>query len=188
MSDKVQKNMPNTPALDNAALFCRIVDILEDARSHVARTVNSAIVMAYWLIGREIVEEEQKGQDRAVYGKTVVEDLSMRLTERYGKGYSPVSLWNMRKFYQTYSHRAAAILSPMGRELGQQEILSPLGKELGKRGKPQQSGGDLAKDQLSVGVDSATSFHPNLSWSHYRALMRVENEEARQFYEQEAVR
>ena len=165
-----------------------IVDILEEAPSHVARTVNSAMVVAYWLIGREIVEEEQKGQKRADYGKAVIEDLSKRLTGRYGKGYSTVSLWNMRKFYQTYIGRAAAILSPSGREFRQQKILSPVGRELGKSGNPHPPGGELTPRQRTTGVESATGFHPDLSWSHYRALMRVENEEARQFYEQEAAR
>ena len=55
---------------------------------------------------------------RADYGKAVIEDLSRRLTRRYGKGYSTVSLWNMRKFYQTYIDRAVTILSPMGSEFG----------------------------------------------------------------------
>ena len=50
------------------------------------------MVVAYWLIGREIVEEEQKGQKRADYGKAVIEDLSKRLTQRYGKGFSASSL------------------------------------------------------------------------------------------------
>ncbi|MCY4533072.1 MAG: DUF1016 N-terminal domain-containing protein [Gammaproteobacteria bacterium] len=135
MPDKIQKKSPNAPAPDDAALFGRIVDILEEARSHVARTVNSAMVGAYWLIGREIVEEEQKGQKRADYGKSVIEDLSRRLTGRYGKGYSTVSLWNMRKFYQTYIDRAAIILSPSGRKLSQQKILSPMGRELDNSGK-----------------------------------------------------
>ena len=79
MPDKILKKNSNTPVPDNAALFGRIVGILEEARTHVARTVNSAMVVAYWLIGREIVEEEQKGQKRADYGKAVIEDLSRRL-------------------------------------------------------------------------------------------------------------
>ena len=188
MPDKILKKNSNTPVPDNAALFGRIVGILEEARTHVARTVNSAMVVAYWLIGREIVEEEQKGQKRADYGKAVIEDLSRRLTGRYGKGYSTVSLWNMRKFYQTYIDRAAIILSPSGREFRQQKILSPMGRELGRSEKLHTQGGDLTPKQRPTGVESAIGFHPDLSWSHYRALMRVENEEARQFYEQEAAR
>ena len=175
MPDKILKKNLNTMVPDDSALFGRIVDILEEARSHVARTVNSAMVVAYWLIGREIVEEEQKGSKRADYGKALIEGLSKRLSERYGRGYSAISLWNMRKFYQRYMDRTPAILSPVGKESGQSKILSPLGKE-------------LAPKQHPTGVESATGFHPALSWSHYRALMRVENEEARQFYEQEAAR
>ena len=188
MPDKIQNKVPNAPAPDNTALFGRVVDILEEARSHVARTVNSAMVAAYWLIGREIVEEEQKGQKRAEYGKAVVEDLSRRLTRRYGKGYSALSLWNMRKFYQIYSGRAATILSPPGKEFRRQEILSPVGKELDNSGRFKPPNGELKSKQYSTGTESVTGFHPDLSWSHYRALMRVENEEARQFYEQEAAR
>ena len=99
------------------------------------------MVVAYWLIGREIVEEEQAGQKRADYGKAVIEDLSRRLTERYGRGYSTASLWNMRKFYQTYIGRSATILSPPGREFGQQTILSPVGRELDRSGKLHTKGG-----------------------------------------------
>ncbi|MDE0154393.1 MAG: PDDEXK nuclease domain-containing protein [Gammaproteobacteria bacterium] len=175
MPDKILKKSPNTSVPNNAALFGRIVDILEEARSHVARTVNSAMVVAYWLIGREIVEEEQKGSKRADYGKALIEGLSKRLSERYGRGYSAVSLWNMRKFYQKYMDRTPTILPPVGKESGKSKILSPPGKESTPKHYP-------------MGTEFATGFHPDLSWSHYRALMRVENEEARQFYEQEAAR
>ena len=65
------------------ALFGRVVSILEQARGNVVRAVNSNMVLAYWLIGREIVQELQGGEERAKYGKRVVEDLSARLTERY---------------------------------------------------------------------------------------------------------
>ena len=188
MADKIREKTPKMPTPDNVAVFDRIVDILEEARSQVVRTVNSTMVVAYWLIGREIVEEEQKGQYRADYGKAVIEDLSRRLTGRYGKGYSTVSLWNMRKFYQTYIGRSATILSPSGRESRKQNILSPMGRELGRSGKLHTKGGELPPNQRPTGAESATGFHPDLSWSHYRALMRVENEEARQFYEQEAAR
>ena len=97
MPDKIQNTVPNTPAPDNAEVFDRIVDILEEARSHVARTVNSAMVVAYWLIGREIVEEEQKGQRRADYGKALLQELSRRLNKRYGKGFSVTTLQDCRK-------------------------------------------------------------------------------------------
>ncbi len=80
------------------ALFDRVVTILDDARQHVARTVNSVMVIANWLIGREIVEQEQKGKRRAEYGKLLIDDLSMRLAERYGKGFSTTNLRYFRQF------------------------------------------------------------------------------------------
>ena len=187
MPDKIRKEIPNSPAPDDAVLFGRIVDILEEARSHVARTVNSAMVVAYWLIGREIIEEEQKGQKRADYGKALLQDLSRRLSKRYGGGFSVTTLQDCRKFYLTYVHRLA-IQHPLGAKFTMPAIRYPVGRELGKSGNPHPSGGELTQKQRPTGVESATGFNPDLSWSHYRALMRVENEEARQFYEQQTAR
>ena len=157
------------------ALFGRIVSILDQARGNVVRAVNSNMVLAYWLIGREIVHELQGGAKRAKYGEKVVEDLSNRLTERYGKGISAQTLWKFRLFYQAYSVRIL-ILSPAGIELSATAILSPLGIELAR-----------PKKTRPVGTELPQGFSPHLSWSHYRALMRVEKIEARDFYEREAI-
>jgi predicted nuclease of restriction endonuclease-like (RecB) superfamily len=176
--------MPKTPAKrkktkqasNTEALFDRVVTILEEARQHVARTVHSGMVLAYWLIGREIVEETQGGEARAAYGKKVIEDLSARLSERYGKGYSEENLQLFRRFYLVYSERLT-IPYPPGTEFGNDQIAYPAGTEFGMASTRHPKGGGLTE-----------GFHPDLSWSHYRALMRVENEEARLFYEQETVR
>jgi hypothetical protein len=69
-------------------IFERAVEILEGARRHVSRSVNTAMVHAYWLIGREIVEVEQRGRERAGYGDRLVEGLARRLSERFGRGFS----------------------------------------------------------------------------------------------------
>jgi hypothetical protein len=69
-------------------LFDRVAAILEQARGNVVRAVNTNMVLAYWLIGREIVEEVQRGKGRAGYGELVLSSLSTRLTERYGRGFS----------------------------------------------------------------------------------------------------
>jgi len=111
------------------ALFDLIVSILEQARGNVVRAVNTNMVLAYWLIGREIIEEIQRGKERAKYGEKVIQDLSARLTGRYGKGFSKPALWNFRQFYLAYPDRAE-ILSPVGRELADVEKLSPAGREL----------------------------------------------------------
>lgn len=156
------------------ALFGRVVSILEQARGNVVRAVNTNMVLAYWSIGREIVQELQGGEERAEYGKKVVEDLSARLTERYGNGFSSPVLWSYRQFYLVYSGRDK-ILFPPGRESGLAGNLSPTGRELTA---PQKS--------YPAGTESRQGFSPQLSWSHYRALMRVENVAARDFYEREA--
>ncbi len=89
------------------ALFARVVDIIEAARGYVARSVNTAMVQAYWLIGREIVEVEQRGEKRAGYGERVVEGLAKRLGARFGRGFSVPNLRNMRQFYLTYREGSA---------------------------------------------------------------------------------
>jgi|GEM_PF-1999878 len=97
------------PQHPEGALFNRVVSILEDAQTHVSRTVNSAMVVAYWLIGKEIVEERQQGAERTEYGKRVIADLSQRLTNRYGRGFSVPNLRNFRQFYLVYGERVPAI-------------------------------------------------------------------------------
>lgn len=84
-------------------LYEQIRQILESARSSVARTVNTTQVVANWLIGREIVEEEQKGKRRAEYAEQLLLDLSARLTAEYGRGYSVDNLEFFRRFFLEYN-------------------------------------------------------------------------------------
>lgn len=162
------------PAEQPVALFGRVVSILEQARGNVVRAVNTNMVLAYWFIGREIVEELQGGEERAEYGKKVVEDLSARLTERYGKGFSEENLQLFRRFYRVYCDRVA-ISYPPGTKFGETQKSYPMGTELIP---PEKS--------YPAGTESPHGFSPQLTWSHYRALMRVENVAARDFYEREA--
>ncbi len=156
-------------------LFDRVSSILDEARRNVVRAVNSNMVIAYWLIGREIVHELQGGEARAEYGKKVIEDLSLRLTERFGRGYSEQSLQNYRRFYFAYSERLA-IPSLTGREFSTAQITGSIVTKTT----------DLAIPHLSDG-NIHNGFSPQLTWSHYRALMRVDNTAARDFYEREAI-
>ena len=89
------------------ALFGRVAAILEQARGNVVRAVNTQMVLAYWLIGREIVQELQGGEQRAEYGKKMMAGLSERLTQRYGNGFSVPNLQNFRRFYLAYKQRVA---------------------------------------------------------------------------------
>lgn len=87
----------------SANIAADIKSILTEARSITARAVNTAMVTAYWLIGKRIVLEEQKGQDRANYGEKLLKNLSKELTAEFGNGFSYPNLYNMRLFYQTYT-------------------------------------------------------------------------------------
>ena len=83
--------------------YQKVVDLLKEAKKSVVRTVNKTMVLTYFEIGRIIVEEEQKGNVRAEYGKRKLKGLSEKLTKEFGKGFSVDNLENMRRFYLTYS-------------------------------------------------------------------------------------
>ena len=129
-----------TQSPDNGALHQAIRDILLSAKTQARRAVNDAMVQAYWQIGRLIVEDEQGGEKRAMYGKGVLSDLSRRLTAEFGKGFTPDNLRNFRQFYLCFTR---------------EEIRDTVCSEL--------------------------------TWSHFRLLMRVEQSAARAWYANEAV-
>jgi hypothetical protein len=89
-------------ALKASPVYERIRQILESARTNVARSVNTTQVVANWLIGREIVEEEQKGVRKAGYGDQLLAELSARLVEGYGRGYSATNLRWFRQLFLCY--------------------------------------------------------------------------------------
>ena len=119
------------------AVYKDIRAVLDRARAESFRSVNFAMVQAYWNIGRVIVEEEQRGKKRANYGKALLQEISNRLTVDYGEGFTATNLKYMRQFYTSF----------------------PIGHAL--RGE--------------------------LTWTHYRLLLKVDKPEAREFYMQEAV-
>ena len=91
--------------IENMEIVKNVIDLLENARKKVVTAVNQTMVLTYFEIGRMIVEEEQKGENRAEYGKKILKILSKKLTEKYKKGFSEDNLGNMRKFYLVYSDR-----------------------------------------------------------------------------------
>ena len=160
-------------------LFNRVDNILHSAHKKIVSTVNLNIITAYWFIGREIILELQDGDKRAGYGKKIIEELAQQLNEKYKKGYSVRNLHYFRKFYSLFSDRIS-ILHPLGAELSNEvqissntannnalQIVNPLGAEL-----------ENIKQN---------SFSPQLTWSHYRALLKVKDDKVRQFYEEEAI-
>lgn len=189
--DVVKKKPPRTKLVvetkatsHEEALLARVLDIIETARSHVTRSVNTAMVQAYWLIGREIVEVEQRGEKRADYGARVVEGLAKHLAKRVGKGFSVPNLRNMRQFYLTYpegSALPAALFGPPGRSEKRSALPSVSTPAKIRSAVPSESG-----RAMSEGVSVPAPFPPYLGWTHYMMLMRVTNPTARAFYEIEA--
>lgn len=168
-------------------LYRRIFQILESAQARVARTVNTTQVVANWLIGLEIVEEEQKGRRRAGYGERLLRDLAEALQKEYGSGYGLTNLKLFKKFYLEYPGLTGI---QKGHAVRDFFILGPTPETSGK--------GHAARDLLSMPaeISSAQSnkswqpgvLHANLSWTHYRTLLRVEKPEARAFYEIESLK
>lgn len=95
--------MPNIEKNTNTDFYHRIAGLLKEARKTAVRSVNKTMVYTYFEIGTIIVEEEQKGDRRAEYGKKLLKGLSERLTKEFGRGFSVDNLENMRKLYLTYS-------------------------------------------------------------------------------------
>jgi predicted nuclease of restriction endonuclease-like (RecB) superfamily len=153
-----------------------ISDVIGMARGFAARSVNSIMTAAYWLIGRRIVEFEQEGKVRAEYGKKLVERLAEDLSGRFGRGFGAVNLSQMKKFYlvwptdrifQTVSEKSEDLLT-----LSDAAILQT-----------------PSEKSLSVESSLAAIAHSfPLPWSAYVRLLAVKNETARRFYETEALR
>ena len=115
-------------------LYSQVRGVIAEARRYVHAAANTAMVKAYWLVGKMIVDQ-QGGEERAAYGDKLIASLASRLTAEFGSGFTISNLKNMRKFYKCF---------PIGHTLCDQ-----------------------------------------LSWSHYRLLITVENAEARAYYAEE---
>jgi len=98
--------LANTQASSSTeVLFSKVANIIDSGREEASAAMYNAMTKSYFLIGKEIVEEEQNGEHRAEYGKELLKKLSERLTLRYGRGFSVSNLKEMREFYVTYSKR-----------------------------------------------------------------------------------
>lgn len=187
MNKKEQIGMITLP--DKGNLFDKVVSILEQARANVVRIVNSNMIIAYWLIGKMLVEELQGGEERAEYGKKLIEELSESLNKKYGKGFSTSNLWYFRQFYLIYSDRKPVILHKLcGETTADEKLHKSCGVLAVKEKEIRRKPCDVLEDlSLAVGKnDVSKGFSSVLSWSHYRALSKVENKNERLFYEIEA--
>ena len=158
--------------MSTRSLYQRVRKILELAQAGVARTVNTTLVTSNWLIGREIVEEEQRGRKRADYGHHILTDLSARMGSVFGRGYSVDSLEACRRFYLTYP----ALIS----ETALRKSALTLNSETVSRNLPAPK--KVRSDAIDVPW-SPGQLHAHLSWSLYRNLLKVAAPEARAFYE-----
>lgn len=123
--------------LINSGLYQNVKNILEEARAKAYSSVNFYMVQAYWNIGKMIVDE-QKGKEKAEYGEYLIKNLSVNLTQDYGKGFTTTNLKTMRKFYLLFQN------------------------------------GHSLRDQLS--------------WTHYRLLLKVDDNKKREFYIDECIK
>lgn len=159
---------------DNAQFISDIKAIVHTAKQKVYQAADLFQVAANWLVGRRIVEQEQRGRERAEYGKRIIELASEALTAEYGKGYSLTQIKNFKKFYllfrgldiqqavltesmrisQTLSDKSSVLILPKGQTLS---------------------------DQFDIRYNI-----PNLSWSHYERLLRVKDDDERDWYMREA--
>ncbi len=104
-SNDMEKEEHNIKIPDMTILYDKIRDILSNARQRAYSAVNFAMVESYWLIGQQIVEHEQQGETRAVYGKGLLKEIATRLTYEFGKGFDERELRKMRQFYLTFQKR-----------------------------------------------------------------------------------
>lgn len=162
------KTHTSTVIADIAPLVAELRALILSARHAVATTVNSLQVLTNFEIGRRIVEQEQRGEKRAEYGKELLKALSMRLTEEFGQGFSHTNLKLMRRFFVEYQGR-----------IGQTPSDLLLSSRIGQTVSDQSERGRLARNPVTQ-----ASFA--LSWSHYVLLLTIKNPEERGFYEIEA--
>jgi predicted nuclease of restriction endonuclease-like (RecB) superfamily len=161
-----RKALAPSLTLSAEPLYREIRAVLESARAGAYRAVNSAMVQAYWHIGRLIVEHEQGGKLRAEYGKAVLEQLSCRLTTDFGRGFDARNLRFMRQFFSAFPIRYAL-----------RTELVPTAKR------------NAARAELAIHHpvrDESPALRPELSWTHYRLLLGVEDPKAREWYLREA--
>ena len=150
-------------------LFDKISVLIEEARRRVYTTANIAEVYTKYNVGRYIVEDEQKGNYRAEYGKQVLEQLSRKLETRFGDGWSVETLKRCRKFYSIYStpQIGSTALTELDIDASVVNLVNSVGR---------------------IQPTSSESHKFVLSWSHYLILMRIKDANARSFYEIECAK
>jgi len=158
-------------------LYTDIKKLIEQAKSFVVQNINTTLVFTNYHIGKMIVEDEQQGSERAKYAEKTLLNLSKKLTKDFGGGFTKRNLELMRKFYVTYS-KAKSLISQSGKTKSailQSKITQSLIRQ-----------SEVAKSKQMLPAQSLIAQFGELfklNWTHYIFLMRIENEEERNFYE-----
>ena len=156
-----------------APLIAEVRELIASARNAAASTVNTLQVLTNFEIGRRIVEHEQKGAVRAEYGTALLKELSARLTEEFGRGFSARNLRSFRRFFLTYRERTPQIWQQPTAELA----------AVGNRQH------QLATDEsrsIEISQQPIRESPFTLSWTHYVLLLTIKDPDERSFYEIEA--
>lgn len=158
---------------DDAQFISDIKAIVYTAKQKAYQAADLFQVAANWLVGKRIVEQEQHGRERAEYGKRIIELASEALTAEYGKGYSETQIRNFRKFYLTFTN------------LQIQQTPSAEFKQKSQTTSDQCNA--PIQQTVSAELELVKILPSNLSWSHYERLMRVKDDDERDWYMREAV-
>ncbi len=167
------------PAVSKAYIT-EIKQIVREARAKVYTAINYAMVEAYWLIGRRIVEETQQGEQRANYGEQVIKNISKSLTTEFGRGFSERSIRQYRQFYQMFP------------KFSIQRSLIAISKN-NKKTNLNLSSSDRQTEKTAMSNSALTNRRINphdflllLDWTHIQRIMRVSDPAARAWYLKEA--
>ncbi len=161
-------------------LLTTIDGIHQNLQASAANAVNKALTVRNWLIGYYIVEFEQNGEDRAVYGSNLIGSLADRLS--HIKGIDKRSLFKFKQFYLMYNHLGEYILLHLHEsklKVGSMTTLLPTDEIMGSV-TPQ-----LAKDLLKVPPNKLLS---KLSYTHIEQLLKLDDPLKRTFYELECIK
>ncbi len=169
--------MKQTFAFQNLVELCRRTH--EEMRGFAARAVDGYLVVRNWLFGWYIVEYEQNGSDRAVYGTATLNQLSAALKKGIGRGFSVDSLEQMRRFYLTYKNLFPQMSMP-------ETVSRILGPEISETASRISKSLTTASPAYSNSLFAEVIHKIRLPWSHWVVLLTIDNSDERRFYEIEA--
>ncbi|MEK6817015.1 MAG: DUF1016 N-terminal domain-containing protein, partial [Nanoarchaeota archaeon] len=166
--------MPDTKRL--AHLVSDLKRIISTARHRAFSAVNAQMLKAHYEIGRRIVEEEQKGEKRAGYGKQLIDSISKELIKEFGRGFSPTALKNMRLFYIVYKDKIHPSVTD---EFHKDKIRQSVTDEFHKNKIRQTVSDEFHRKWEAMPL--------KLTWTHYCELIKIDDKAKREYFEKYAI-